>query len=180
MYTECIALMKQKGVEFAEGLSPNEIITIEKTYGIRFPKSLREFLMEALPVSKGFYNWRDFGPDNTDSIEQMIRYPLENFKELATEVDWCEEWGDEPETQQELEQIIRTRVKNAPLLIPIYSHRYIPAYSEDPPVFSVHGIDLIYYGESLEQYLQVEFGWKKQNQLKMEDIEYIPFWSDVI
>ena len=180
MYKKCIDLMKRQGVDFAEGLSPNEIIAIEKTYGIQFPKSLKEFFMEALPVSKGFYNWRDFGPDNTDLIEQMIRYPLDNFKEFAAEVDWCEEWGDEPETQQELEQIIRTRVKSAPMLIPVYSHRYIPAYSDDPPVFSVHGVDLIYYGESLEQYLQVEFGWKKQNKLKMEDIKYIPFWSDVI
>ena len=43
MYKECIALMKQQGVEFAEGLSPNEIVTIEKTYGIRLPKAYESF-----------------------------------------------------------------------------------------------------------------------------------------
>lgn len=180
MYQESIALMKQQGVEFAEGLSSDEIVEIEKHYGIRFPKSLKEFLMEALPVSRGFYNWRDLSADNTDFIEQMIRYPLDSFENFASEVDWCEEWGNEPETKQELEHIIRTRLKSAPMLIPIYSHRYIPAYSDAPPVFSVHGVDLVYYGENLEQYLQVEFGWKKHNQLKMEDIDYIPFWSDVV
>lgn len=180
MYKECIALMKQKGIDFAEGLSPNEIVAIEKSYGIRFPKSLKEFLMEALPISRGFYNWRDLGPDNAVFIEQMIRYPLDNFKEFAAEVDWCEEWGDEPETKQELEQIMRTRVKSAPMLIPIYSHRYVPAYSDNPPVFSVHGVDVIHYGENLEQYLQVEFGNKKQSQLNWNEIEYVPFWSDVM
>lgn len=180
MYQECITLMKQQGVEFAEGLSSDEIAAIEKHYGVKFPQSLKEFLMEALPVSKGFYNWRDLRSDNTDFIEQMIRYPLESFEEFASEVDWCEEWGDQPETLQELENIIRTRLRSAPKLIPLYSHRYIPVYSDNPPVFSVHGVDVIYYGENLEQYLNAEFGEKKQSQLNWKEIKCIPFWSDVM
>ena len=180
MYQESIELMKRKGVLFEEGLSSSEVVLIEEIYGFQFPRSLKTFLMEALPISNGFYNWRDFGQDNVDFIRWVIQKSIKDFEEFAAEVDWCEVWGDEPETQQELEQIIRTRVKNAPMLIPIYSHRYIPAYSDDPPVFSVHGVDLIYYGEDLEQYLQVEFGDKNQRQLIMGNIEYIPFWSDIV
>ena len=48
------------------------------------------------------------------------------------------------------------------------------------PVFSVHGIDIIIYGESLDDYLKVEFGEKSQSLIRISDICNIPFWSEVI
>lgn len=59
MYRESIMLLKSQGIEFESGLTCEEIAKIEEIYKIKFPKSLKEFLMIALPISKGFYNWRN-------------------------------------------------------------------------------------------------------------------------
>lgn len=56
-YEKSLCILKEKGVKFDKGLSINELNEIEKVYRIKFPDSLRNFLMEALPVSRGFYNW---------------------------------------------------------------------------------------------------------------------------
>ena len=42
-YKTIICCMRRDGVEFAPGLSEDEILQIENTYGVRFPASLREF-----------------------------------------------------------------------------------------------------------------------------------------
>lgn len=59
MYQGSLNLLKTQGIEFDKGLTLNEIIRIEKIYKIKFPNSLRELLTIVLPISKGFYNWRD-------------------------------------------------------------------------------------------------------------------------
>ena len=63
----------------------------------------------------------------------------------------------------------------------IYAHRYIPVYlDENPPVISVMGVDIIFYGENLAEYFKVEFGEKKHTEINCQKINPIPFWSDII
>lgn len=72
-------------------------------------------------------------------------------------------------------------MKKAPKLIPIYSHRYMPMIdNENPPIISIHGSDVIYYGEDLQDFFKVEFGEKDQNTIKFENINTIPFWTDIM
>jgi hypothetical protein len=49
---------------------------------------------------------------------------------------------------------------DAPRLIPIYAHRAVPnePLEAGNPVFSVMQMDIIIYGNDLEQYLHNEFG----------------------
>lgn len=54
IYEDSIKLLKRQGVEFETGLTIEEITKIEDIYTIKFPKSLKEFLMMTLPISKGF------------------------------------------------------------------------------------------------------------------------------
>lgn len=181
MYEESIKLLKQQGVEFETGLTVEEIVKIQDIYKIIFPKSLKEFLMIALPISKGFYNWRNFEQDNVRFIKEIINRPIEDVDELAEEVYWCDDWGEEPENEMEIALIVRERLKSAPRLIPIYVHRYIPMIPEDnPPVISIHDIDIIYYGENIEDYFKVEFGEKNQGKIEFTNIKPIPFWSDIM
>lgn len=181
MYEESIKLLKQQGVEFEAGLTVEEIAKIQDTYKIVFPKSLKEFLTIALPISKGFYNWRNFEQDNVRFIKEIINRPIEDVDELAEEVYWCDDWGKEPENEMQIALIVRERLKSAPRLIPIYAHRYIPMIPEDnPPIISIHDIDIIYYGENLEDYFKVEFKKKKQGKIEFENINPIPFWSDIM
>ena len=70
--------------------------------------------------------------------------------------------------------------ENAPKLIPIYSHRYVPVLDHaDPPVISTVGRDTVCYGVCLEDYLLREFcgggiAFEEMN------VPYIPLWSDIL
>ena len=82
-YEKSLCILKEKGVKFDKGLSINELNEIEKVYRIKFPDSLRNFLMEALPVSRGFYNWRDTSNDNVNFIKRVIKEPLLDVYNLS-------------------------------------------------------------------------------------------------
>jgi len=94
IYEESIKLLKRQGVEFETGLTVEEIAKIEDIYKIKFPESLKEFLMMALPMSEGFFNWRNLDQDNVMFIKKIINRPTEDIDELAEEVYWCDDWGE--------------------------------------------------------------------------------------
>lgn len=50
---------------------------------------------------------------------------------------------------------------------------------ENIPIFSIYGSDIIYYGENLEDYFDVEFGDKDQSDMDFENLRYIPFWASI-
>ena len=72
--------------------------------------------------------------------------------------------------------------EKAPNIIPIYGHRYIPYVKgcSDVPVFSIRGCDIIYYGENLISYLEIEFGIKDFDDLDYDKCKHIDFWSDIM
>lgn len=67
-YDKLIADLKSKKVKFDKGLTSEEFDKIEYTYGICFPKSLREMYEIALPISESFYNWRNFEETNITTL----------------------------------------------------------------------------------------------------------------
>ncbi|WP_194191842.1 SMI1/KNR4 family protein [Clostridium chrysemydis] len=181
MYMELINKLKHKGIEFEIGLSNDEIKRIEEVFNIEFPKDLKELYKIALPISKGFYNWRNFNDENVTFINEVIKRPIKDIYELADGVYWCDEWGEEPNNELEKVEIIRSLLKKAPKLIPIYAHRYMPQVNRiNTPIFSIHDTDIICYGENLTSYLEIEFGTEKQSDINYEKLTYIPFWSDLL
>ncbi len=72
---------------------------------------------------------------------------------------WPAEWGPKPTIKDERARIVREIVQDAPRLIPIYGHRYIPDEPSEAgnPVFSVHQTDIVHYGNNLLNYFQREF-----------------------
>ena len=181
MYKESIKLLRSRGIQVQAGLTDDEVEKIEKIYGIQFPKSLKNFLMEGMPISDGFYNWRNFKPDNIEYIKRVIYHPVKFIENYPEEVEWYREWGKEPECVSDRVQIVRNRLKNAPTLLPVFVHRYMPkTLDENPPVISVNGTDIIFYGENLEEYFKIEFGEKKHAEIDCQVIKPIPFWSDII
>lgn len=178
MYKQLINKLESKGVEFEIGLSNDEIKRIEEVFNIEFPKELKELYKIALPISKGFYNWRNFDDKNVKFINEVIKRPIKDIYELADGVYWCDEWGEEPNNESEK---IRNLLKKAPKLIPIYAHRYMPQVNmKNIPIFSIHDTDIICYGENLSSYLKIEFGYKNQSDIDYEKLNYIPFWSDLL
>lgn len=91
---------------------------------------------------------------------------------------WPRSWGARPQSIGEATRLARAQISRLPKLIPIFSHRYLPAAPtvEPTPVFSVHQSDVIYYGYDLADYLAHEFPQPRQPKPKPP---YVPFWSDL-
>ena len=85
MYLEIIKLLKDSGIKFDAGLTQNELEKIYEIYKIKFPLSLKSFLTTALPVSDGFYDWRDFSSGNVTKIKNMMQHFYEFVKSASFE-----------------------------------------------------------------------------------------------
>lgn len=158
-YQHIISIMKEKGVSFDKGLTEQEIRQIEKIYNISFPASLTDFYKKALPIGEMFVKWNDFSESNIYNIRERMYSP---YKWLSQDITYCESF----------------RNADAPNLIPIYSHRYMPCINHpDPPVFSTVGADTIWYGKNLKEYLYNEF---IRDYHITADIPYVTLWSDII
>ncbi|MCR5793041.1 MAG: SMI1/KNR4 family protein [Lachnospiraceae bacterium] len=168
-------------VKCQKGLSDTEIKNIEDLYQIRFPAEYKTMLKQVLPVGKGFYNWRDLSEDNIRYIKEMISQPFKDIYDNASELDWNDNWGEEPQNKELKESIVREKLKEAPKLIPLYIHRYMPMMEgKGIPVISVSGTDIIYYGKNLNNYLRNEFHSTCHDTMDYSEIREIPFWSEVI
>lgn len=179
MDNNLVNMMLEKGIRFEAGYK-EELNRIEEVYKIHMPEELKSFFMEVFPVSDGFYNWKDFNNDNVTKINMALNRPSVDLKECIEEVDWCESWGMEPEDHLSREKEILHKLEKAPMLIPLYNHRYIGSqYEYGNPIFSVWGSDIIYYGENLEMYLYMESGNKKIPEIDYRKIKRIEFWSDL-
>jgi len=171
--------LKKVRVKFTKGLTEEEVARIELLYGIQFPPDVKELLMFALPVSKEFVNWRD---ESEERIRERLNWPLEG---LLVDVEengfWMKQWGERPASLQQALQIAAEQYQQAPALIPIYSHRYIPStpHRRGNPVFSVYQTDIIYYGADLSAYFRAEFGIKKGKEDDQAKEKFIPFWSEI-
>jgi hypothetical protein len=172
-------VLERAGVVFEAGLSQAEIQELEQRYGFVFPPDLKDFLMFALPVSKGFLNWRQ--ADNVE-IVKSLHWPYEGMCfDIESNSFWLEEWGQRPASLDEAFAIAGKAIEHAPALIPIYGHRYMPDRPDEAgnPVFSVYQTDIVYYGCDLADYLENEFSYyfgRSGYSLKGE-IKRIEFWS---
>jgi hypothetical protein len=168
-FHDAIHRMQKKGkVEFEPGLKDSEIRLAELIYHFRFPPDLRAFLQIALPVahwdyygnrSSGFPNWRDISGRSRRNIQKRLNWSRED---LAIDIEnrmWGTNWGENPKLLDDALTSVRSEVRKAPLLIPVFSHRYIPAEPEEVgnPVFSVVQSDIVCYRYDFASYLCKEF-----------------------
>ena len=85
MYLEIIKLLKDNGIKFDAGLTQGELKKIYEIYDIKFPLSLKSFLTTALPVSDGFYDWRDLSSGNVAKIKNTMQHFYEFVKSASFE-----------------------------------------------------------------------------------------------
>lgn len=182
--TTVLEAMQKKGVAFDTGLTSSEFERIESDYGFQFPPDLREFLSIGLPVANDFPNWRSgkitWGA-NSKSITAHMNWPMEGICfDIENNRFWMRDWGAKPDDLREAFRVVRAMVEKAPPLIPVFSHRFLPADPpiEGNPVLSVYQTDIIYYGQDLASYWVHEF----ELPLAHEDKEprRIRFWSAII
>jgi len=120
----CKDRLSAAGVSFDVGLSPSEFSSVEREYGFRFPPDLREFLGFALPVSKGWPDWRH---GNRSEIMMRLDWPFEGMCfDIEHNAFWLDSWGAKPAGLADAYAIARAAVVAAPRLIPVCGHRFLP------------------------------------------------------
>ena len=182
-FDRLIAKLKEKEVEFECGLNEDEFSIIEKMYDIKFPPDLRTFLSSGLPISNHFINWRDVSESNVEKIKTVIEWPLRGMIfDIEHNAFWYDAWGEKPTSIEDAIQKCKEEYAKVPKMIPICSHRYIPSepLEENNPIFSIYQTDIIYYGENITKYLEIEFRMKKYQEIDFDVIKEIRFWSDIV
>ncbi|MBA2621357.1 MAG: SMI1/KNR4 family protein [Acidobacteria bacterium] len=177
-YKECL---EKAGVKFDVGLSDFEIEKVEAKYEFNFPPDLKEFLQFALPVGKGWVDWRN---GNEREIKSRFDWSYEGICfDIEHSKFWLEKWGEQPSKLEDAFEVAKTEIAKAPKLIPILSHRFIPdrPNKSGNPIFSVYQTDIIIYGINLHIYLQNEFSDYFDEKQTAENIEErkIEFWSNL-
>ncbi|KJL24829.1 hypothetical protein RN51_00979 [Microbacterium oxydans] len=154
---ECIALLKFHKVPLSPGLTASELRDIERSYGFEFGTDHRRLLEVAQPTGEGWLDWRR---DSPESIRSRLAWPVDGVVfDVENAAFWPSTWPQKPDSMEERRLIATERVATWPTLIPLYSHRYLPAASDvGAPVFSVYQTDVIFYGVDILDYLQHEFG----------------------
>jgi hypothetical protein len=179
-------LLINKGVQFEDGLTNQEIAQVEIKFNIKFPPDLKDFLQLGLPVSDNFVNWRKglISEEVAADILSRLEWPLEGMLyDLQENEFWIKSWGNKPKTYKEKEIIAKQKYLTFPKLIPIFSHRYIPMEPMETgnPIFSVHQMDIIYYGYDLATYFANEFNFELPSDFPIiEEPKNIRFWSNWI
>ena len=160
---EMIERMKNAGISFEAGLSDEEIDKAQSVFGFHFPSEIKSFLACGLPIGDHFFNWRDLSPTNIEqfvsfnqSMDHAFQFDIENntddlnaligdrFSGIA---------GKESYTEAILDYLHRSTK-----LIPFYAHRCFFDGMDHMPIVSFwQPVDTILYGETFEDYLEVEF-----------------------
>ena len=174
-----LAFIQQAGFVVGPGLSTTERRQIEARFRVRFPPDLSAFLSVGVPLGKGFPDWRNEDPTQ---LADQLAWPADGICFDIEHVGfWWPEWGPQPSSLEEAVQLARARVAEAPQLVPLFGHRYLPAEPYEPgnPVFSVYQTDIIHYGSDLRSWLAVEFGGAAAGAAAAAP-RHIPFWSELV
>jgi hypothetical protein len=174
------------GVGFDSGLTDVEVEAVQRHFGLAFPADLRAFLQTAMPVSLlpigGYirsYEFPDWRHGDEEEIKEKLNWPFEGMCfDIEHNVFWMEEWGPRPASIAEACAIARTKLNEAPTLIPIYSHRYMPDSPQTAgnPIYSVYQTDIIYYGSDLLDYFANEFGIAVERPKPLKP-RRVDFWA---
>lgn len=165
--------MKNQIENWIRGYTQSELDAAQERYNLVFPPDLIGLYLEKQP-SQG-YDWIG----ENERIRRMLDWPFECLQfDVEHNGLWWPEWGARSDDIDNRACVLRAQLENAPKLIPLISHRFIP---DDPgqaynPVFSMYGQDTIYYGANLTEYFDNEF-----NRIyRIGSTKRIRFWSDLV
>jgi hypothetical protein len=177
--------------EIGPGLTGTEFSRIERDYEFEFADDHRAFLTTGLPLNapaaKG-QTWRKPWPDwrngDPDDLHEQLDWPIEGaLFDVKNNVLWDPTWGSRPADTSTALRIARRHLAQAPKMIPIYGHRYLPAGrgTHGHPVLSIYQTDIIVYGTDLADYINNDFsgsGWHISTDWTPPPM--VPFWSDFL
>lgn len=182
-------LARRGSVEITPGLTEAEFENIERTYGFEFADDHRAFLAEGLPLSRhskpgrsgksSWPNWRNGVPAE---LRKRLERPVEGaLFDVERNGLWLPGWGERPSDPAVAVDLARSHLDQAPKLVPIRGHRYLPAGrgTYGHPVLSIVQTDIIFYGTDIADYITNEFNGGHISP-DWTPPPLVPFWSDFL
>lgn len=173
------------------GLTGIEIARIERDYDFEFAADHRAFLAAGLPLNttpQAGQTWRKPWPDwrdgNPNDLRRQLNWPIEGVLfDVENNAFWHPTWGQRPAGPSEALQRARQHLSQAPKMIPIFAHRYLPTGhgTYGHPVLSIYQTDIIVYGTDLADHVTNEFS--DSGRSISEDWTsppMVPFWSEFL
>jgi hypothetical protein len=141
-----------------------------------FADDHRAFLAAGLPVGASWPNWRG---DGRKTLQKQLQLPIDGIL-FAVEWNefWADGWGRRPARMKDALRSANYHLARAPRLVPVYSHRYLPAGTCNHPVLSVMQSDVVVYGADLEDYIGNEFG--PDGPRPTNALPTVDFWSTLV
>ena len=184
-------LVRTGRYKIGPGLTDTELARIERDYGFEFADDHRAFLAAGLPVNvppaqlqtwdKPWPEWRGGDPGD---LHAQLDWPIEGaLFDVENNALWHPSWGQRPADTSEALSTARRHLKQAPKMIPVYAHRYLPAGrgTYGHPVLSIYQTDIIVYGTDLADYINCEFsGSGRHISADWTPPPMVPFWSDFV
>ena len=161
-------------MEFQAGLTDAEVDQVENKFNFSFPPDLRSFLQANVPL----WNSPRWQTASVEEIQKWLDGPMEGVLwDVEHNEFWFPEWGARPQDLADALGLASAKIREAPMLIPILGHRYMPAQPNEAgnPVLSIHQTDIIYYGFDLEDYLRHEFDLPRKDW--PAQVKHIEFWE---
>ncbi len=145
----------QPGTKWLEGIKEKEIQELETRLGFNFPEEIRHFLLSTNGLDREQINMN--ASDKKQEFQNQ--WNLTNIERGQKELI---EKNQNEKTFKIIkeENIIPGIDLKTHSLLPIYGHRFAVCNKEKPEycqIISIHGDDIIMYGESLKEYLEKEF-----------------------
>ena len=173
------SLVSSSGAALDDGLGRHEIEELEGRLGFQFGPDHRELLTIVLPVGARWVDWRH---DSESELRSRLEWPVDSVMfHVERDGFWPGSWGKRPVDPAAALDTARENLRRVPKLVPIYSHRFLPAApcASGTPVLSVYGTDTIYYGSDLEDYLEREFVVGLRARPSAHEPSYVRFWSEL-
>src|ERR1700744_3056261 len=114
----------------APGLPDPEIARIERESQFEFAADHRAFLVAGLPISAPTASgrrgdWPDWRDGDPAELWDRLDWPVSGvLYDVAHNAFWDSSWGPRPASTDEAETTARARLRQVPMMIPVYSHRY--------------------------------------------------------
>lgn len=181
--------------EIGPGLTDAEFARIEREHGFRFADDHRAFLAEGLPLNRpyepepGVYHaweqpWPEWRNGDPDRLRTQLDWPVQGvLRAVEHDGHWPADWGTRPDSPATAVATARRLLAEAPRMVPVYAHRYLPAGpgTSGHPVLSMWGTDIIYYGTDLLDYLNREFEEPRpEYPADWSPRATVPFWRDYL
>jgi hypothetical protein len=173
--------------DIGPGLTDDEFARIEGDYEFEFADDHRAFLAAGLPLNslaRGRQRspWPDWRGADPGDLRERLSWPVEGaLFDVQHNALWHPSWDQRPADTSEALKTAREHLSRAPKMIPVYSHRYLPAGrgTYGHPVLSIYQTDIIVYGTDLADYINQEFG-RYAISADWTPPPMVPFWSEFL